>query len=417
MIDPCFDRISFFQSNILALNKTVNPLDILRSGQFFLIESNTIGVLKRSGTALGRTIRTFVLLLALSTVFVLANVRDGWAASSAVFSVRGVKVDVTAASTSEARDKALAMGERAAFRQLLERLTLRSDYRLLPNFSGGEIASYVLDFEVAEEKASAVRYLATLNYSFKADDVRRLLIDREIPFAETTSKPVLVLPVYQTAGTLLLWDDPNPWRQAWDERPEMYSLVPAILPLGDLADIAVIGPEQAVAGDDQRLSAIAGRYDAGDTVVAHATLKMDRERPDLEVYVTRYGTALQEQTVVKSFASGPAETLEMLLARAAIELTSQIEDNWKRDNLLQFGRQAVIAVKIRIGGLKDWLDIRSRLDGVAVIRRSDLVILSLDEVRVNLHYIGEPEQLALALEQADLVINREGDGWVLELGK
>jgi len=77
----------------------------------------------------------------------------------------------------------------------------------------------------------------------------------------------------------------------------------------------------------------------------------------------------------------------------------------------------VVAVKIRIGGLRDWLDISNRLAGVAVIRKSDLVILSLDEVRVNLHYIGEPGQLALALEQADLVINREGDGWVLELGK
>jgi hypothetical protein len=121
--------------------------------------------------------------------------------------------------------------------------------------------------------------------------------------------------------------------------------------------------------------------------------------------------------VVKSFASGEQETLETFLARAAVELTSQIEDNWKRDNLLQFGHQAVVAVKIRIDGLAAWLEIRNRLGGVAVIRQSDLVLLSLEEVRVNLHYIGEPEQLALALEQADLVINRQDDGWVLEMEK
>ena len=84
---------------------------------------------------------------------------------------------------------------------------------------------------------------------------------------------------------------------------------------------------------------------------------------------------------------------------------------------MQFGRQAVVAIKIRISSLQDWLDVRSRLAEVAVVRRSDLVILSLEEVRVNLHYIGEPEQLALALEQADLKITREGDGWTLELKK
>jgi hypothetical protein len=121
--------------------------------------------------------------------------------------------------------------------------------------------------------------------------------------------------------------------------------------------------------------------------------------------------------VVKSFASGDTESLISLLTRASLELTSHIEDNWKRDNILQFGRQAVVAIKIRISSLKDWLDVRSRLEKVAVVRRSDLVILSLEEVRVNLQYIGEPEQLALALEQADLRITREGDGWALELKK
>lgn len=366
---------------------------------------------------LNKSIRTFVLFGAIGVAILLANVGHAMAAGNDIFMVRGFKVDVTATSTAEARDKALAIGERQAFRQLLERLTLRSDYRRLPELSSADIASFVLDFEVAQEKRSAVRYLATLNYSFKADAVRRMLIERQIAFAETTSKPVLVLPVYQAAGSLLLWDDPNPWRTAWANREARFSLVPTILPGGDLADIATIGPEQAVEGDDQRLSAIAGRYNAGDTIVAHATMNMDRGRPELEVYVTRYGTAQQEQTMVKSFTAGEQESLELLLSRAAIELTNQIEDNWKRDNLLQFDQQAVVAVKISIGGLADWLEIRNRLGGVAVITKSDLVILSLDEVRVNLHYIGEPDQLALALEQADLVINREGDGWVLELEK
>lgn len=376
-----------------------------------------LGLFAMIDPRMSRLMRIFFLLAIITVFGFLADSRDSWAAKSDVFVVQGIKVDVTAESTAAARDQALASGERLAFRELLERLTIRADHERLPIFSASDTATFIADFEVAEEKASNVRYLATLNYSFKADDVRNLLKDQQIAFAETTSKPVLVLPVYQAAGSLLLWDDPNPWRDAWNNRPKKFSLVPAILPKGDLQDIATIGPEQTVSGDEQRLSAIAKRYDAGDTVVALAILKMDRGRPDLEVYVTRYGSILQEQTVVKSFASNDTEDLDSLLSRASLELTSHIEDNWKRDNILQFGRQAVVAIKIRIGSLKDWLDVRSRLADVAVIRRSDLVILSLDEARVNLHYIGEPEQLALALEQADLRITREGDSWELELKK
>lgn len=332
------------------------------------------------------------------------------------FEIRRVAVDVTAETAAMAREQALGEGERTAFRRLLERLTLGSDHDRLPRPAPGEIADYVKDFEVAAEKASAVRYLATLNFRFKGDAVRRLLTDHGVAFAETLSKPVLVLPVYRSLGALLLWDEPNPWRDAWAGRPPMDSLVPTVLPLGDLADISAIGAEQAVAGDQQRLAAIAARYGAGDTLVAQATQRMGANGlPVLEVDVRRYGTALQEQTVVQAYVAAVGEGLDELLAYAALDLTRQIEDNWKRDNLLQFGHNAVIAVTVPITGLEDWLNVRKRLAGVAVVRRTDLVLLSRDEVRINLHYLGDPDQLALGLEQVDLALSRKGDDWILGL--
>ena len=340
----------------------------------------------------------------------LAQVRD-------VFEVKGVAVDVTADTAAAARVQALADGERIAYGRLLRRLVPIVKQHQLPDLGSGAVAQLVKDFSVAEEKTSSVRYLAKLDIRFKGEEIRRLLIDYAIPFAETPSKSLLVLPVYQEAGALLLFDDPNPWRDAWGKGAAGDGLVPLVLPLGDLADIAAIGAEQAISGDGQRLSAVARRYGAGDTLVAHATLRLDplSRRPNVEVYLTRYGSALQEQTFVKSYTSKGEENLGDLLARAAADLSRQVQDNWKNDNLLRFTRQAVVAVTVRIGGLGDWLAVRERLGRVAVIRKAELVLLSRDEVRVNLHYIGEPEQLSLALEQADLAISRDGDDWILNL--
>lgn len=334
-----------------------------------------------------------------------------------VFEVKGVAVDVTAKTAAAAREQALAEGERVAFRRLLERMTLLADRDRLPALTDDDISAYVVDFAVAKERTSPVRYLATLNYRFKKGEVRRLLRDRSLPFAETVSKPVLVLPVYQAAGATLLWDDPNPWRVAWSTRPEVGGLVPFTLPLGDLADVADIGAEQAVKGDAQRLSAIARRYGAGDTLVAHAIMRMNARSgmPEVDVYVTRYGSVLQEQTVVMSFAAATGESVEVLLKRAALHLSRQVEDNWKRDNLLQFTQRAVLAVRVPITSLRTWLTVRERLDGVAVVSRAELVLLSRGEARVNLHYIGHPDQLALALQQADLTLTKAGDQWVLAL--
>lgn len=335
-----------------------------------------------------------------------------------VFEVKGVAVDVTAGTAATAKDRAMAEGEVAAFRKLLERLVVRSDYGRLPDFTREKIDSYLKDFSVAEEKTSQVRYLAKLDFRFKKDEVRRLLIDYAVSFAETPSKPVLVLPVFETAGARLLFDDPNPWRDVWAARPLRDSLVPTLLPAGDLRDIAAIGGEQALAGDRQRLDAIAARYGAGDTLVAHAIQRMDeRGRPILEVFVTRYGTTAESKTVTESFPPVDGENFGGLMARAALELTLRVEDNWKLANRLHFGQRSVVAAVVRIGGLKDWLAVRQRLEGVAVINNIDLVLLSRDEVRINIHYIGEPEQLALALEQKDITLSREGDEWILGLAR
>lgn len=364
-------------------------------------------------------VRRAVMLAAMLAVLVGAGGAPAPTRIKNIYEVSGVKVDATAETAAKAREQALAEGEKEAFRRLLRRVTLIGDIGRLPQPAPEELAAYVSDFAVEDEKTSATRYLATLSFRFKSDAVRRLLIDHALPFTETASKPVLVLPVYEAAGALLLWDDPNPWRRAWQERSRADTLVPMLLAVGDMPDMLAIGAEQAVDGDPQRLAAIAKRYRVGDTIVAHAILRTDTGRPlpDLDVYVTRYGTALQEQTVVESFASASDEGVAELLARAVEQLSSHVEDNWKRDNLLRFGRPAVIVVTVPIGGLGDWLVVRERLGKIAVIRRSDMVLLSRDEVRVNLHYLGDPAQLALALEQADLVLSQEGDSWILGVAR
>lgn len=351
---------------------------------------------------------------ALAATLGLAAPGPAWAEDA--YEVLGVEVDVTAKTATAARDTALADGHGLAFRRLLERLTLRADHGRLPDLTSEGIAAYVKDFSVAQEKTSATRYLASLDFRFKQADVRRLLMDYGIQFAETFSKPVLVLPVYREAGALLLWDSPNPWRDAWEAVPLSGGLVPLVLPLGDLTDIAAIGAEQAARGDDQRLAAAADRYGTDDVLVALAARGVDPHGGGtlLEVSISRYGTPIGEQTLVRTFAGQTGETQKALLARAAARIMVEVENGWKYDNLLRFGDPAIIAASVPIEGLRDWLIVRDRLSEVASIRYTDLVLLSRLEVRVNLHFIGGADQLILGLAQADLVLTQEeGGDWVL----
>lgn len=362
--------------------------------------------------------RVVILAALLFPVVLAVPVHTSEALASDVFSLRDVAVDVTAGSATLARKAALANGQRKAFRTLLERLTLRTDHGDLPALADAGIAELISGIEVSDEKTSSVRYLAKITYRFKPDAIRELLSQEGLPFAETRSKPVLVIPVYQLAGTQLLWDDPNPWREAWVGYQHRESLIPFIVPKGDLADVADIGPVQAMAATRKRLDTIARRYGATDTLVAVATLTTNPAagRSGLDVSVSRFGPAIQEYTNIFSFTGSRGETVDTLLNRAVEGVAIQVEENWKRDNLMQLdSRQESLIVSVPITGIKYWTDVSKRLDSIAFIRRKDVLSLTRSEVIVGLYFVGSTTQLKLALAQSDLNLSQGDTSWMLRL--
>jgi hypothetical protein len=358
-------------------------------------------------------------VLALS---VAAQSIPGANAADSIFTVADVAVDVTAKAAAKARVKAHAEGQKRAFERLLNRLTLATDRDRVPALDSAGVAELVASFEVEQEKTSSVRYLATLTVRFKPNAVRSFLRGYGIGFAETRSKPLLVLPVYELAGARALWDEPNPWRKAWLELPPSDGLVPMIHPKGDLRDIAMIGAEQAVAGDDGRLRAIAARYGAADVLIVLARIQAPVYTPGtplgpptIQVTVRRLGTVLIEQTRIETFTPANDETMEDALRRAAKLVAAEVADGWKRSNRLRFDTGNVLMVTAPIRSLADWLEIQRRLAGVAFIRTSDLIYLSRHAARLRLHFIGDANQLAVALAQSDLGLDRGPVSWFLRL--
>lgn len=337
------------------------------------------------------------------------------AAADDVFEVKNIAVDVKAATATEARTQALAQGERRAFYALIARLTLSSDQQRIPEFSRDEIAAYVHDFSVAEEKASSVRYIARLDYRFKPDEIRRLLRGYNVPFAETRSKPMVILPVYEVGASAVLWDDPNPWRDAFARRNAPIGLVPLILPLGDLMDISTAGAAEAMAGDILKLDTIAQRYRAAGAIVAHNNLTLDTATGRQMEIVTllRPAEPFPPEARTVSYLQQDGETIADMTKRVTEATVQRIENLWKQRNLISQSGTGVLAVTVPITGLADWLAMKGQLERIGIIRRSEIVLMSREQVRVNVHYVGGPEQLLTALEQANLSLLQEGGEWIV----
>ena len=335
-------------------------------------------------------------------------------AADPAFTVAGVGVDVTAEDATSARIEALAQGQRLSFRQLLERLVSTTDYERLPSLPDPVITELVRGFEVADERVGPDRYIASLTFHYKPADIGRLLRDLDIPYAASASEPIIVLPLFRKANAVMLWEDGNPWRAAWAGLPPSNSLVPVIVPFGELVDMEIIGAKHAEAGDRDRLDKLIERYGAGEAIIVDAVetgVSLDGG-PSVAVTVRR----LQGQSVrVGGGAYGglASDSLEMVLALAAMTTRGQLEDEWKEANLLRFDRESSLAIDIPLKGVSDWLDIRDRHASIALIRKLDITALSPRFARAVMHYIGEDQQLVGALARNDLHLIREADFWLL----
>ena len=401
----------------------------------------------------------FALLLAVGIVTVLHGAR-----ADSVYTVRGIAVDSSAASAAEARSIALAGGQRAAFDRLMTRLVLSEDMVILPNLNDAEIARIVDGYEIDKELVSSTRYRAQLIFGFNKNKVRKLLRQRKIRFAETRSREVLVVAVFDSGGGGVLWQEPGDWRSAWLNRPANEGLVPFILPLGDVMDMGALSAAEAEAPSREALMALAQRYGVDEAVVAVASLKLADltaesdlstesdsstvdatadgtadtgdesadlaaaegsdlsasrrargpvEGANLQLTVHRVGVA-GEHMESELLRGAPGESQADLLARAVGRVIAQVEGGWKQANMLRFGRENKLRIIVPLAGLPGWVEMRRRLSDLAVVISIELTALSRDQAEVLLNYLGETEQLMLGLEQSDLALNFEDRGWVLQ---
>jgi len=389
-----------------------------------------------------------------------AMLAAGSARSDSVYTVRDIAVDSSAASAAEARTIALVGGQRAAFDRLMTRLVLSEDRVILPNLEDNEIAQIIDGYEIDKELVSSTRYRANIIFYLNKNQVRKLLRQRKIRFAESRSKEVLVAAVFDGGEGAVLWQEPGDWRSAWLTRPANEGLVPFILPLGDVMDMGAISAEEAIFPSREALLALAERYGADEVVVAFASLRLaeiaaerDSSAPEnsaeegsaedganaetdqagaadnklstrrrvrgpvegaiLQLTVHRIGVA-GEQSASELLRGAPGESKADLLARAVGRVIAQVEGGWKQANMLRFERENKLRIIVPLTGLSDWVEMRRRLSELAVVMTVDLAALSRHQAEVLLHYLGETEQLMLGLEQSDLALNFEERGWVLE---
>lgn len=341
-----------------------------------------------------------------------------WAPSygnDALFTVEGVDVDITSDSAARARQQAVSVAQDKAFKVLVSRLLSERDVEMFQWPDNDIISTFVRDFEITQEQLSTVRYVAQFTFRFKSKDVKDYLRWQGLSYTDMGSAPVLVLPFYQNGDQTVLWQEPNPWMQAWrSSKSTSKSLVPTVVPLGDLEDVSAISDNEYEDYNPENLKTIVGRYGTGEAIVMLAVPgwfyagggQQDPTDPDkLMVILYRTDRGIAEFADSFNISKPELGRGENLFEAAVNKARDTLQRDWKSRTVVDPNQTNSLMARVSFSSLEKWVRMKNAIAALSVLDNHELLSVSTSEAYFALYFNGDEDRLRTAMERQGLVLS------------
>lgn len=311
------------------------------------------------------------------------------------YTVVGVPIDATASNALEAQTLAMQLGQVAAVRELVNRLTLPEDRGRIPDITNEDAAQLIGGLQVRNEQRSATRYLGELTVAFDPGAVRRWLNGLGVPFVEGQAREILVLPVLQTQNGYWLWDsvasggDEQPWLEEWRTGGYQHALSPVSAPRGDMGRRLIDGGT-AARMNDSRLLSVAQAYGVSRVAVLIAQQGGGGVRVDGRLFSfdgAGQASSAQVPTIAASSFRG-----------AATRFVQGLEAAWKEEAIVRGGGADTLNVTVLYNSLQEWQQLEDALTGASLIVTAQLNALAPTGAMMTLEYRGALSQLQRELD-------------------
>ncbi len=344
-----------------------------------------------------------IIILSHLSVIKVAN------AYNSLFIVEDITVDVTAKNSVLAQERAFEQAQSKAFMALTKRMVEEAQVQNITPPSSATISSLVKDYEVKNEKLSAVRYVGTYIFRFREKAVSQFFSISGVNFTNESSKPLLVLPIFQNGGRNILWSDGNIWMKAWaNSRSISSGLVPIEVPIGDLMDIADIDENQPLRYSRKNLDRMLARYNAKEAAIMIAVPAPDLlNGGDLRISIYRTDRMSAQHVRDIIIPANNGEDLEQIYARGVKKAYSALQKDWKSKTLSSSSQSKIFNIRVSLKNLRQLVRLKQKLNNIRGI--SDVFVLSLKkiEAKISLKFRGDEEHLRKSLARANLSLGQE----------
>jgi len=329
--------------------------------------------------------------------------------------VTNVIIDKTDVNAVTARSKAIVEAKREAFRKLAQGIMPADVFMKYEIPKDNIINSLVKDFEIKEEKISKNRYLANFTFRFNKEaayilrmaggdlgsynikDMQKLGIkssDRDfISWGDNKDISVLILPFYKNFfGRNILWEDPNPWRDAWQYFDKLKTPVgiSLIIPSGDMSDIDIGDSDSIFQGNSDVLERLKEKYKVDKIVLFIA----DNKESAIDINIYNYvDSEFRYKKTLEPFAkSGDIKIDFWRLINYMVTKKDLFDGVFNFKNKKQYLKKIIpvnLELTMNFGSFKEWLDIQKMITSMKGNPTINISNISKGSVNFNIELKSE----------------------------
>jgi len=389
--------------------------------------------------AANRCARSAPFVLMCTFLLIISNIAPLYAANDTVYRVSSFPIAAQAKDAVTAKKLAMDDGQVRAFRSLLKRIVPVGSYSRLPKLKLSHVQDMIEGFSVKKEQNSRTEYLATLDFTFRKNNVRQLLKSYGLPFVDVQASKILVVPHYlgswpeestgeevgaggdasnaRTASITtesdarILKSRQRDWFRAWRDLDLKHALVPVKLkPMHEKIHEDTI--RDLVNGNGGALQIVLNEYEAQHILVALAGRRKDGRLAVRFVGADRVGQ-FNLTRVYRVYDNDFLYTAEL----ASIIGLGVLEGRWKSVKARkvksapqqQWNTQEAIRVEVEFSGLYEWQQIRQKLSQMSDIDDLKIGRISARGADISLSHSGNIASLqSLFLAQGLILEDRGG---------
>ena len=285
------------------------------------------------------------------------------------------------------------------------RILLSKDLTKISNIKLDKIRNLIDSFQILEETYQKNEYKATFKIFYNDNKIKKLLIKKNISFAQPKSISAVFFPVLFVNDELQNFDE-NYFYNQWINVEIKNEPINFILPLDDLDDISKI-KEMKNRIEEFNVGDLANKYNIKNYVFA----LLDYRNKQLNIYLkTNFdGNEMSKNISYKLSNIKDESKLHFILK----DLKMQITDIWKKANIVNLLMPLSIRIKFQHINFLDLDKLENTFDKISIIDNYALEEFNINHAFFKIYYFGNPKRLRTELLKFGYQLIDEQGHWEL----